>query len=60
MFAVLRVAVLAALIALAITVLAWLLTREPRWKRLSWQVFQVSVYGLLLLLILFVGEALLH
>jgi len=47
-------------IALAITVLAWLLTREPRWKRLSWQVFQVSVYGLLLLLILFVGEALLH
>ena len=60
MFAVLRVAVLAAVIALAITVLAWLLTREPRWKRLSWQVFQVSVYGLLLLLILFVGEALLH
>jgi heme O synthase-like polyprenyltransferase len=59
-FAVLRVAVLAAVIALAITVLAWLLTREPRWKRLSWQVFQVSVYGLLLLLILFVGEALLH
>ena len=60
MFAVLRVAVLAAAIALAITVLAWLLTREPRWKRLSWQVFQVSVYGLLLLLILFVGEAVLH
>ena len=60
MFAVLRVAVLAAVIALAITVLAWLLTREPRWKRLSWQVFQVSVYGLLLLLILFVGEAVLH
>jgi len=59
-FAVLRVAVLAAAIALAITVLAWLLTREPRWKRLSWQVFKVSVYGLLLLLILFVGEALLH
>ena len=59
MFAVLRVAVLAAAIALAITVLAWLITREPRWKRLSWQVFQVSVYGLLLLLVLFAGEALL-
>jgi len=58
-FAVLRVAVLAAAIALAITVLAWLITREPRWKRLSWQVFKVSVYGLLLLLVLFVGEALL-
>lgn len=60
MFAVLRVAVLAAAIALAITVLAWVITREPRWKRLAWQVFKVSVYGLLLLLVLFVGEALLH
>ena len=60
MFAVLRVAVLAAAIALAITVLAWLITREPRWKRLSWQVFKVSVYGILLLLVLFAGEALLN
>ena len=60
MFAVLRVAVLAAAITLAITVLAWLITREPRWKRLSWQVFKVSVYGILFLLVLFAGEALLH
>lgn len=60
MFAVLRVAVLAAAITLAITVLAWLITRDPRWKRLSWQVFKVSVYGLLFVLILFAGEALLH
>jgi len=59
-FAVLRVAVLAAAITLAITVLAWLITREPRWKRRSWQVFKVSVYGLLFVLILFAGEALLH
>jgi len=59
-FAVLRVAVLAAAITLAITVLAWLITREPRWKRLSWQVFKVSVYGLLFVLVLFAGEALLH
>jgi heme O synthase-like polyprenyltransferase len=59
-FAVLRVAVLAAAIALAITVLAWLLTGEPRWKRLSWQMFRVSVFGLLLVLVLFAGEALLH
>jgi len=59
-FAVLRVAVLAAAVTLAITVLAWLITREPRWKRLSWQVFKVSVYGLLLVLVLFAGEALLH
>ena len=60
MFAVLRVAVLAAAIALAITVIAWLLTGEPRWKRLSWQVFKVSVFGLLVILLLFAGEALLH
>ena len=60
MFAVLRVAVLAAAIVLAITVLAWLLTGEPRWKRRSWQVFKVSVFGLLGILLLFAGEALLH
>jgi hypothetical protein len=59
-FAVLRVAVLAAAIALAITVIAWLVTGEPRWKRRSWQVFKVSVFGLLGLLLLFAGEALLH
>ena len=60
MFAVLRVAVLAAAIAIAITVLAWLLTGEPRWKRISWQVFKYSVFGLLGVLLLFAGEALLH
>ena len=60
MFAVLRIAVLAAVIILAVTVLAWILTRDPRWKRLSWQVFRVSVFGLLGLLLLFAGEALLH
>jgi hypothetical protein len=59
-FAVLRVAVLAAAIVLAITVLAWLLTGEPRWKQLSWQVFKVSVFGLLFILVLFAGEALLY
>lgn len=60
MFAVLRVAVLAAVIILAVTVLAWILTRDPRWKRRSWLVFQYSVYGLLILLLLFAGEALFH
>jgi hypothetical protein len=59
-FAVLRVAVLAAAIAIAITMLAWLLTGEPRWKRISWQVFKYSVFGLLGILLLFAGEALLH
>ena len=60
MFAVLRIAVLAAAIAIAITVIAWLLTGEPRWKRLAWQVFRISVFGLLAVLLLFAGEALLH
>jgi hypothetical protein len=58
-FAVLRVAVLAAVAALAFTVLAWLLTRDPKWKRRSWLVFKYSVFGLLTLLVLFAGEALL-
>ena len=60
MFAVLRVAVVAVAIALGITVLVWLLTGEPRWRRLSWQIFRVSVFGLLAILLLFAGEALLH
>ena len=59
MFAVLRVAVLVAAIAIAVTVLAWLLPGEPRWKRLAWQVFKFSVFGLLAILVLFAGEALL-
>ena len=59
MFAVLRVAVVAAAIAIAFTVLAWLLTGEPRWKRLAWRVFKVSVFVLLGVLLLFAGEALL-
>jgi heme O synthase-like polyprenyltransferase len=57
-FAVLRVAVLAAAIAIGFTVLAWLLTGEPRWKRTAWQVFKFSVFGLLAILVLFAGEAL--
>jgi heme O synthase-like polyprenyltransferase len=58
-FAVLRVAVLVAAVAIAVTVLAWLLTGEPRWKRPAWQVFKFSVFGLLAILLLFAGEALL-
>jgi heme O synthase-like polyprenyltransferase len=58
-FAVLRVAVVAAAIVIAITVLAWLLTGEPRWKRLAWRAFKVSVFVLLAVLLLFAGEALL-
>jgi heme O synthase-like polyprenyltransferase len=58
-FAVLRIAVLAVAIVLGFTVLAWLLTGDPRWRRIAWSVFKYSVFVLLGILILFAGEALL-
>jgi|RhiMethySRZTD1v2_1073278.scaffolds.fasta_scaffold725711_2 heme O synthase-like polyprenyltransferase len=60
MFAVLRIAVLAVAIALAITTLAWLLTGDARWRRLTWQVFKYAVFALTVILLLFAGEALLE
>jgi heme O synthase-like polyprenyltransferase len=59
-FAVLRVAVVAVALVLGFTVLAWLITGEPRWRRLSWQVFKYSVFALTGILLLFAGEALLQ
>ena len=60
MFAVLRVAVLVVAIVLGVSVLAWLLTGDPRWRRISWRVFKYAVFGLLAVLILLAGEALLE
>ena len=60
MFAVLRVAVVAVALVLGFTILAWLITGEPRWRRLSWQVFKYSVFTLTGILLLFAGEALLQ
>jgi hypothetical protein len=57
---VLRVIGLAAAIALALTIAAWLFTGDRRWLRLAWQVFKYSVFALVFVLILFAGEALLH
>jgi len=54
----LRVIGLAVVIALAFTMVAWLLTREPRWLRLGWLMFKYAVFGLVLVLLLFAGEAL--
>jgi hypothetical protein len=59
-FAVLRVVGLAVVIALAVTVIAWLVTGEPRWKRLAWLIFKYGVFALLGILLLFAGEALLE
>ena len=60
MFAVLRVAVVAVAIVLAVTTVAWLLTGDARWRRLTWQIFKYAVFGLTLILVLFAGEALLE
>jgi hypothetical protein len=53
----LRVIGLAVVIALAFTMVAWLVTREPRWLRLAWLVFKCAVFGLVLVLLLFAGES---
>jgi heme O synthase-like polyprenyltransferase len=59
-FAVLRVAVLVVAIVVGVSVLAWLLTGDPRWRRISWRVFKYAVFALAAILILFAGEALLE
>ena len=59
MFAVLRVAVLVVAVVLGISVLAWLFTGDPRWRRIAWLVFKYAVFVLLAILVLFAGEALL-
>jgi len=59
-FAVLRVAVLAVAIVLAVSMLAWLLTGDPRWRRIAWRVFKCAVFALAAILLLFAGQALLE
>ena len=60
MFAVLRVAVVVVALVLGASILAWLLTGDPFWRRVSWQVFKYSVFAIAALLLLFAGEALLQ
>lgn len=60
MFAVLRVAVLVVAVLIAFSVLAWLITGQPHWRRRSWAIFKYSVFGLAAILLLFAGEALLQ
>jgi cell division protein FtsW (lipid II flippase) len=60
LIAVLRIVGLAVALALGVTVLAWLLTGERRWLRIAWQIFRYAAFGLLVVLLLFAGEALLH
>ena len=60
MFAVLRVAVIAVALVLGFTIIAWLVTGDPRWRRRSWAIFKYSVFALTGILLLFAGEALLE
>jgi hypothetical protein len=56
---VLRALGLAVAVALAFTMLAWLISGDRKWLRLSWRIFKYAVFGLAFVLLLFAGEALL-
>jgi len=47
-------------IALSTSVLLWLMTGERKWLTLAWRIFRVAVFVVLLILLLFLGERLLH
>jgi hypothetical protein len=57
---VLRFVGLTLVVAVATTVLAWMLTGDRKWLRLAWQIFKYGVYALAFLLLMFAGEALFH
>ena len=54
----LRIIGLAVVIALAFTMVAWLVTRERRWLRIAWLIFKYAGFGMAFVLLLFAGEAL--
>ena len=49
----LRIIGLAVVIALAFTMVAWLVTRERRWLRIAWLIFKYAVFGMAFVLLLF-------
>jgi hypothetical protein len=56
--AALRIVGLAVVIALGVTLIAWLLTGEQRWLTWAWLIFKYAAFGLVAVLLLFAGEAL--
>lgn len=56
----LRILGLAVTVALAFTVVLWLVTRERRWLNLAWLIFKYAVFALAFVLLLFAGEAVLR
>jgi heme O synthase-like polyprenyltransferase len=59
-FAVVRIAVVVVAVVLGFAVVAWLMTGDPRWRRIAWGVFKYAVFALAAILLLFAGEALLR
>jgi hypothetical protein len=57
---VIRVLGLVLAIALAVTLLAWMITGERKWLRLAGRIFKYGVWVLAFVLVLFAGEALFH
>ena len=60
MLAALRIIGLAVVIALGVTIVAWLVTGDRRWRRLAWLIFKYAVFALAAVLLLFAGEVLLE
>jgi hypothetical protein len=58
--AVVRILGLLVVVALIISMGAWLLTGERRWLRAAWHIFRVSLVALVVILLLFAAEELLH
>lgn len=60
MLIVLRIVGLAVVIALGLTITAWVVTGDRKWLRLAWQIFKYAVFGLTVVMALFAAEALFH
>jgi hypothetical protein len=58
--AVARIVGLLAAVLIGVSIAAWLLTGERRWLRAAWHVFRISLVALVVILLLFAGEALLE
>jgi len=48
---------LATALALAAMVALWLLTGERKWLRRAWLLFRIALFAIVLVLLLFFGEA---
>lgn len=59
MLVALRIIGLVVTTALGILVFAWLFTGDRKWLHIAWRVFKYALFGVVFVLLLFAGEALL-